>query len=183
MTEIIAAVLMLAGTAFMSIAAIGLIRLPDLYTRMHAITKAGTLGIGLLLVGVAVYMGDLSFTTRAIVVIVFVLLTAPVSAHMIGRAGYLGGVSMWRGTVVDQWRHTFRDVVEEQGRMTVRSASTEEDVPVHRSDALHEGDRRALFSDIDTEEPAGSASASESTEASDSESTEASASEAKEGPA
>jgi hypothetical protein len=48
-------------------------------------------------------------------------------------------------------------------------------VPVHRSDALHEGDRRALFSDIDTEEPAGSASASESTEAS--------ASEAKEGPA
>lgn len=153
MTEIIAALLMLVGTGFMSVAAIGLIRLPDLYTRMHAITKAGTLGIGLLLVGVAVYMGDISFTTRAVVVILFVLLTAPVSAHMIGRAGYLGGVSMWRGTVVDQWRQTFEDVVAEQGRLEIRSSSPESDVPVHRTDALHAGDRRALFSDVDPSKP------------------------------
>jgi len=144
MIDIIAAVLMLGGMGFMMVAAIGLIRLPDLYTRMHAVTKAGTLGIGLLLVGVAVHMSDVSFTTRAIAVILFVLLTAPVSAHMIGRAGYLGGVSMWRGTVFDQWRHTFVEVVDEQGLQEVRSQSRADDVPVHRSDALHEGDRYAL---------------------------------------
>lgn len=149
MKDIIAAVLMLAGTGFMTVAAIGLIRLPDLYTRMHAITKAGTLGIGLLLVGVAVHMGDLSFTTRAIAVILFVLLTAPVSAHMIGRAGYLGGVSMWRGTAFDQWQQTFHEVVEEQGLQEVRSQSRADDVPVHRTDALHEGDRRALISELE----------------------------------
>lgn len=148
MTDIIAAVLMLGGMGFMMVAAIGLIRLPDLYTRMHAVTKAGTLGIGLLLVGVAVHMNDISFTTRSIAVILFVLLTAPVSAHMIGRAGYLGGVSMWRGTVFDQWRHTFVEVVDEQGLQEIRSQSRADDVPVHRSDALHEGDRYALISDV-----------------------------------
>lgn len=150
MKDIIAAVLMLAGTGFMTVAAIGLIRLPDLYTRMHAITKAGTLGIGLLLVGVAVHMGDLSFTTRAIAVILFVLLTAPVSAHMIGRAGYLGGVSMWRGTVFDQWGDTFREVVEAQGLQEIRSQSRADDVRVHRSDALHDGDRFALISELES---------------------------------
>jgi len=143
MIPILAAALMLAGTAFMAVAAIGLLRLPDLYTRTHAITKAGTLGIGLLLIGVTVHMSDLSFTTRAIVVILFVLLTAPVAAHMIGRAGYLGGVSMWHGTTLDQWQGTFRDVLEAQEPMDVRSKLSD-DVPVQRTDALHEGDRSDL---------------------------------------
>lgn len=150
MKDIIAAALMLAGTGFMTVAAIGLIRLPDLYTRMHAITKAGTLGIGLLLVGVAVHMADLSFTTRAIAVILFVLLTAPVSAHMIGRAGYLGGMSMWRGTSFDQWGGTFHEVVEKQGLQEIRSQSRADNVQVHRSDALHDGDRSALFSELES---------------------------------
>jgi multicomponent Na+:H+ antiporter subunit G len=111
--NIVAAVLLLGGTFFMLVASIGLLRLPDLYTRMHAITKAGTLGVGLALVGVAVAFGDLSVTTRALAVILFVLLTAPVSAHMIGRAGYLGGVAMWSGTLFDQWKGTFDDMPRE----------------------------------------------------------------------
>jgi multicomponent Na+:H+ antiporter subunit G len=104
MSTIVAAVLLLVGTAFMLVAAIGLLRLPDLYTRMHAITKAGTLGVGLVLAGVAVSFGDLSVTTRAITAIVFVLMTAPISSHMIGRAGYLSGSDMWGGTAFDQWK-------------------------------------------------------------------------------
>lgn len=97
----------------MLIAAIGLIRLPDLYTRMHAITKAGTLGIGLVMVGVAVSSGELGVVTRAVAVILFVLLTAPVSAHMIGRAGYLDNVSLWDGTAFDQWKATFEQLRRE----------------------------------------------------------------------
>jgi multicomponent Na+:H+ antiporter subunit G len=103
MSTILAGLLMVGGTAFMLVAAIGLLRLPDLYTRMHAVTKAGTLGIGLTLISAAVAFGDLSVTTRALVALLFVLLTAPVSAHMIGRAGYLGGVSLWENTAFDDW--------------------------------------------------------------------------------
>jgi len=106
-------VLMLSGTALMLVASIGLLRLPDFYTRTHAISKAGTLGVGLVLVGVAVAFGDLSVTTRAVVVILFVLLTAPVASHMIGRAGYLSGVPLWDGTVFDQWKGSFDDMERE----------------------------------------------------------------------
>jgi multicomponent Na+:H+ antiporter subunit G len=105
---------MLGGTAFMVIAALGLMRLPDLYMRMHAITKAGTLGVGLLLVGVAVHFGDLSVSTRAAAVILFVLFTAPVSGHMIGRAGYLERVPLWDGTQMDEWQSSFEDMHYEE---------------------------------------------------------------------
>lgn len=118
MTDLFAAVLLLGGTFFMLVAAIGLLRLPDLYTRMHAITKAGTLGVGLVLVAAAVHFADLSTITRAATVILFVLLTAPVSAHMIGRAGYLGGVALWDGTLFDQWNGSFDE-------MPLESAETE----------------------------------------------------------
>ncbi len=103
MNEIVAALLMVGGTIFMLIAAIGLLRLPDLYTRMHAVTKAGTLGAGLLLVSAAVAFGDLSVTGRALTALLFVFLTAPISAHMIGRAGYLGNADLWESTAFDHW--------------------------------------------------------------------------------
>lgn len=103
MSTILAGLLMVGGTAFMLVASIGLLRLPDLYTRMHAVTKAGTLGVGLTLVSAAVAFGDVSVTTRTLVALLFVLLTAPVAAHMIGRAGYLGGVALWADTAFDHW--------------------------------------------------------------------------------
>ncbi len=110
MSSLLAAVFLLGGVTFMLIAAIGLLRLPDLYTRMHAITKAGTLGTGLVLIGVAISFADLSVSTRAVTAFLFVLLTAPVSAHMIGRAGYLGGVPLWEGTVFDHWNGQFEEL-------------------------------------------------------------------------
>lgn len=94
-------------------AAFGLLRLPDLYTRMHAVTKAGTLGVGLILVAAIVAFGDVSVTARALVALVFVLLTAPVSAHMIGRAGYLGGASLWEKTAFDDWRADYDELRRE----------------------------------------------------------------------
>ncbi|MFB6098107.1 MAG: monovalent cation/H(+) antiporter subunit G [Salinibacter sp.] len=113
MTPILAAAHMIGGTGFMFVAAIGLLRLPDLYTRMHAVTKAGTLGIGLLLVGAAVALGEVSVTARALMAILFVFLTAPVSAHMIGRAGYLGDASLWEHTAFDDWKAGYEEVRRE----------------------------------------------------------------------
>jgi len=113
MSAIVAGLLMVGGTLFMLVAAIGLLRLPDLYTRMHAVTKAGTLGVGLVLISAAVAFGSVSVTTRSLVAILFVLLTAPVSAHMIGRAGYLGQVDLWEGTVFDDWGGSYETLRRE----------------------------------------------------------------------
>lgn len=90
--QLVTVLLILGGALFMLVAALGVFRLPDLFMRMHAATKAGTLGAGLLLLAVAVHYGELGLTTRALATIVFLLLTAPISAHAIGRAAYYSGV-------------------------------------------------------------------------------------------
>ncbi len=105
--ELIASVLLLLGGGLMLIAAVGLYRLPDLLTRMHATTKAGALGAALIIAGVAVHFADASVTARAAAIIVFIVLTAPVAAHVIGRAGYFVGVPLWEGTVKDELRHHY----------------------------------------------------------------------------
>lgn len=83
--------LILLGAGFSFLAAFGILRLPDLYTRMHAASKAGTLGSGLMLVALALVAFDGSVVLRAIVGIVFLLLTGPVSAHLLARAAYFSG--------------------------------------------------------------------------------------------
>ena len=102
MREIIAALLMFIGAIFMLLAGVGIVRMPDLFLRMSATTKATTLGVSSLLLAMAVYFNELGITSRALATIVFVLLTAPVAAHMIGRAAYFVGVPLWEGTTVDE---------------------------------------------------------------------------------
>jgi multicomponent Na+:H+ antiporter subunit G len=94
--EVLSSVLLVLGAAFMLLAAVGLVRMPDLFTRVQATAKAATLGAGLMMLAVAVHFGELGVTTRALTVIVFLFLTAPVAAHVMGRAAYLIGVPMWK---------------------------------------------------------------------------------------
>lgn len=102
MAEIIIGVLIIVGAAFAVIAAIGVLRLPDVLIRMHASTKAGTLGSGLILLAVAIHWGDeLGVTIKVIAAIIFLIVTAPVGAHMIGRAAYRTGVPLSDRMVVD----------------------------------------------------------------------------------
>jgi len=101
MTEWLVLLIMLAGAFFILTAAIGILRMPDLFLRMSASSKAGTLGIGLILVGVAIFFNDFSITSRSFAVITFMLITAPVAAHMIGRAAYFDGTPLWKGTLFD----------------------------------------------------------------------------------
>ena len=102
MIEILTAVFLVAGAGFMLIAALGLLRMPDLLTRMHATTKAGVLGAGLIMVGAAIFIGHLTVVVKAVAVIAFLILTAPVAAHAIGRAGYFMGVPLWSQTHTDE---------------------------------------------------------------------------------
>lgn len=91
MAAYLAGTLIIVGAVFNLLAAIGILRLPDLYTRMHAASKAGTMGAGLMFVAIAVFSFDGPVTLRALVGFVFLLLTAPVSAHLLARAAYSAG--------------------------------------------------------------------------------------------
>jgi multicomponent Na+:H+ antiporter subunit G len=104
MADYLTAFLLVSGGAFACIAGLGLVRMPDVYIRMHAATKAGTLGAGLILAAVAVHFAETGVVVRALAAIAFLLLTAPVAAHMIGRAAYRTGVPLWEASVIDEWK-------------------------------------------------------------------------------
>jgi multicomponent Na+:H+ antiporter subunit G len=102
--ELLVAAMLLFGGLLAAIAGLGLLRLPDVLIRMHASTKAGTLGVGMILAATAVYYGEPGPSFRALATIVFLLITAPVAAHMIARAAYRTRVPLWDRTVIDELR-------------------------------------------------------------------------------
>jgi multicomponent Na+:H+ antiporter subunit G len=103
-TDLLVIPLLVIGTLFVLLAGVGVFRMPDLFSRMQASTKAGTLGVGCLLVAVGLHFGDLGVATRALLVVAFLFLTAPVAAHMIAQAAYFTDVPRWEGTVIDEFR-------------------------------------------------------------------------------
>ncbi|MBJ6137133.1 monovalent cation/H(+) antiporter subunit G [Marinobacter litoralis] len=107
MSELLVSVLLLAGAAFMVVAAIGVLRLPDLPTRMHATTKASALGTMMTMAGVAFHFEDSTVTARVVAIVIFIFLTAPIAAHVIGRAGYLTGTKLWAGTIKDELQERY----------------------------------------------------------------------------
>ncbi|WP_112323475.1 monovalent cation/H(+) antiporter subunit G [Oceanibium sediminis] len=102
MSEIVIGILVLFSGGFALIAALGILRLPDVLLRMHGSTKAGTLACGLAMAAVAVHFGDLAIIFRVVAIVAFLLLTAPVAAHMIGRAAVRTGVKLWQRDGEDQ---------------------------------------------------------------------------------
>ena len=94
--------LLLAGSAFALLAAVGVLRLPDLYTRMHAASKAGAVGGGLILLAIALISLDGSVAARAIIATGFLLLTTPVSAHLLARVSHRGGYQSGANMEVDE---------------------------------------------------------------------------------
>lgn len=103
-SELVMAALLLAGSTFLLLAAVGIIRMPDLYSRLQAAAKASSLGVGLVVVALAVHFSDTDIIVRSLLVVAFLFLTTPVAAHVIGRAAYFIGVPMWEGTLFDELR-------------------------------------------------------------------------------
>jgi multicomponent Na+:H+ antiporter subunit G len=93
MIDVIAGALLIAGALMATIAAIGIVRFPDVLSRMHAATKPQTVGLLLILAGLGLRLQDLSAVTVLILIALFQLLTAPVSAHMVGRAAFRTGLA------------------------------------------------------------------------------------------
>ena len=102
MIDALTAILWVAGAAFALLAAVGVLRMPDVFTRMQASTKASTLGLGCLLAGATLQLGDFGSLIRAASIGAFIVLTTSVAAHVIARAAYLAEVPLWDGTALDE---------------------------------------------------------------------------------
>ncbi len=102
MVTVISATLILFGAALSVIAGIGLQRFPDVFARLHAATKPATLGLVLILGGAAVRIGWSGDTAKLVLVIALQFFTAPIGAHMIGRAAYRAGTELSPDTSVDE---------------------------------------------------------------------------------
>jgi multicomponent Na+:H+ antiporter subunit G len=100
--DILVALFLLVGATFIFIAGLGAFRFPDLYTRIHAVSKATTLGLGCMLLGVGIAFPEAVVIAKIIAVVLFIFLTTPVATHMIVRAAYLNKIPQWKGTVVDE---------------------------------------------------------------------------------
>jgi multicomponent Na+:H+ antiporter subunit G len=102
MIHLLVALLLVTGTTFTLIAAIGVLRMPDVYMRLQVSTKGATLGAGTLLLAVPIFFGDVQIFVRALLIIAFIVLTTPISGHMLARAAYIVGVPLWDRSVVDE---------------------------------------------------------------------------------
>ena len=104
MIDIVTSFFVLLGVFFIFAGSIGVLRLPDVYCRMHAATKSVTLGVASVMIGSIFYFvaHGQGFSGKNLLAIVFIMLTAPVGAHMISRAAYHIGICIWEGSVKDE---------------------------------------------------------------------------------
>lgn len=113
-TEIFVTFFIGSGTAFCFLGALGLLRMPDFYSRMQAITKGTTLGVGLVMIGVALFFREGPAVTRAIALVLFLFATSPVGGHMVARAAYILGVPLWSGTKSDAMADSYGRKVDDE---------------------------------------------------------------------
>lgn len=102
--EIVSSVLIIIGVAFMLISTIGLLRFPDFYIRMSAITKGATLGLGFILSGMGIYFNEPDMFLKVMLIIGFTFITSPVAAHVIGRTAVRNKIPFWDRTNLDEFK-------------------------------------------------------------------------------
>jgi multicomponent Na+:H+ antiporter subunit G len=110
MIEIIAYIFIVVGLMFDLFGCIGLVRLPDVYNRLQASTKCVTLGTCSILFGLFLFRGFTATGIKALLCIVFIMLTAPVSAHAIARGAHISGVRLWDKSVCDRYEEDKKEL-------------------------------------------------------------------------
>ncbi|MGE6369066.1 monovalent cation/H(+) antiporter subunit G [Planococcus kocurii] len=113
--NIVIIVLMSTGVIFSVVTALGLIRLPDVYTRTHAASKSSTLGVLCVLLAAFIHFWLIEgiFNTQLIIAIAFLFITAPVGGHLIGRAAYMSGIKVTEETVRDDMKDAVKEAKQE----------------------------------------------------------------------
>lgn len=125
---VLAIAFMTFGVGFLLVAAIGLIRLPDPLQRMHSATKAGTLGTSLILLGI-LGAGDVAKPSTALLTILFLLMTLPIGAQLLGRAAYLSGAPSGETDQTDPLRAELQEAAAPASHAGVDGGSAPADDP------------------------------------------------------
>jgi multicomponent Na+:H+ antiporter subunit G len=109
MSEALVALLIVVGSGFILLAAVGVLRFPDLFTRMHAATKAGAFGGGILALAAGIHFAGIGTWIEALLMILFFYSTMPVAAHLIARASSRSGIQPGAGTDIRALKEFNRD--------------------------------------------------------------------------
>lgn len=109
MTEIIIFILIFSGVFLMFIASVGLFKMPDLYTRMSAVTKAVTFKVGLIVLSASIHFNSFPVVLKSALIIFLLLLTTPVSSHLLGKEAHERKVPLWKKTIIDELRNKKKD--------------------------------------------------------------------------
>ncbi|MCK4644350.1 Na+/H+ antiporter subunit G [bacterium] len=104
MNNIIGYIIIGIGVLFNLFGCIGLLRMPDVYCRLQAATKCVTLGICFVLIGVVVIVGFNPLGVKALICMVFILVTSPTGAHALARGAHKSGVKLWKKSVCDKYK-------------------------------------------------------------------------------
>jgi multicomponent Na+:H+ antiporter subunit G len=104
MSDIFGIIFIIIGVIFDFFGCLGLVRLPDIYNRLQASTKCVTLGTCSIMFGTFLIVGFTAAGIKALLCILFLLLTAPVSAHALARAAHRSGVELCKESVVDKYK-------------------------------------------------------------------------------
>jgi multicomponent Na+:H+ antiporter subunit G len=112
MTEVFTIFFLSLGSFFILTASVGILRMPDVFLRVSVVTKAATLGVGLMLIALAIHFETFSITVRAIAILIFIFLTGPAAAHMIGRAAYYVGDPLWKKNQEDDLKGKYNHETE-----------------------------------------------------------------------
>lgn len=109
MTEVLIGVLLLVGALIMVLASVGLLRFGDVYLRMHAGTKASTLGIGFIMIGAALFFTDALLTIKLIALGAIYFFTAPTGAQVLARAAHIARTPTVKETWIDEFADSQRE--------------------------------------------------------------------------
>lgn len=87
--DILSSIFIISGTFFFFVGVVGLIRMPDVFSRMHATTKCDTMGAGLIYFGLIIWQGLTFVTLNIVLILVFIWITNPTAAHYIAKSAYI----------------------------------------------------------------------------------------------
>lgn len=101
MSEILTGIFLILGSFIVLLAGLGVVKMPDIYTRMSATSKASTLGVSIILITTGFFFGTTEIITRTLLIVIFLMITAPVASHLLGKAAYLNKLPLWNRTKRD----------------------------------------------------------------------------------
>jgi len=116
----LAVLLLLMGAALMLVTGLGLMRMPDIFTRMHAATKGASLGVAFMLLAAALAFQETGVFLKGAITVLFIFLTAPVAANLLARAAYAQKTPLWKKSVMDEGRGKISVSARPASRLTTK---------------------------------------------------------------